>query len=206
MAASVPTTLCIPGESSAVYQLLELNKHKTTLMDIVGLIANGKVATYVPTDDRPEFEVTICGLQQDGAKKRVRALVKRMDDVDDAEDSENEDEADRTWAVSWKRIRCKTKHELTTAGEAKAGKKARKPKKPVDPNRPTRPQGPYFRFQAEKIKGIKADGACTHKEAMVKVSAMWKEMSDDDKEPYVTAAKADTEKWKKAIEAYDNKD
>ena len=90
-----------------------------------------------------------------------------------------------------------------------------KKKTAKDPNAPKRAKSAYLYFSAERTPQLKQDDADppnphdkeTEKKVynqwfMKQVGAEWKEMSDDDKEPYIEMNAADKERYAEEMEDY----
>ena len=89
-------------------------------------------------------------------------------------------------------------------------------KKVKDPNAPTKPPTPYILFLwgdktnpellgAGKVNALKSDDPqIVHKDAVAQAAAAWKDMSDEDKAPYVERNAALKTLYTSAMETYNS--
>ena len=96
------------------------------------------------------------------------------------------------------------------------GKRQKREKKVKDPNAPTRPPSSYILFLwgdksnpdvlgTGKVNQLKSEDAeMIHKDAVSKAATAWKEMSDDDKAPYVKRNAQLMELYEKALINYNS--
>lgn len=81
------------------------------------------------------------------------------------------------------------------------------PKKLKDENAPPRPLTPYFAWMKDNRAKIKGENPSISNKELTKVlGAAWKSASDDDKKPYIDAARVAMDAWKTKMAAYKQTD
>jgi hypothetical protein len=96
-----------------------------------------------------------------------------------------------------------TRGKKVGVSKKKAITKKGKGKKEKDPNMPKRPKTGYIFFSAEERVKVKEDNPSLGFGDITKqVSAKWKEMTDDDKEPYLKLAQQDKERYEKEMSKF----
>ena len=89
----------------------------------------------------------------------------------------------------------------TSAGASKTPKKGKAKK---DPNAPKKPMTAYFHFNSEmRPKVKKEDPDLSFGDVGKKIGAMFRELSEEDKEKYEKLAEKDKKRYKKEMEAYE---
>lgn len=85
---------------------------------------------------------------------------------------------------------------------------AAKGKKEKDPNKPKRPTSSYFYYVARQRQELQKQGKKVTRVAewTKEVSAKWRELSDEDKVPFIKMAKKDKERYDGAMAIYKGKD
>lgn len=181
--------LIIPGsEGVAVYQQIPVNPYGVTALDIIGRLNTG--AHIIPPKESGEpTEARLLGITRDSDKKgRVRIEVELPDG--------------KAAKVSWKRISLSGPKPRSAAPKNKASESGARKKKraPRDPNMPRRPVSSFFRYSQEQMPALKQQ--MPYKEAREKVSAQWSALTDEERAPYVEAAKADMAKHTEAMKQW----
>ena len=106
--------------------------------------------------------------------------------------------------------------EVNTGKTGKRQNKVKREKKVKDPNAPTRPPSSYILYlwgdktdtdalgngKVNELKGADAD--MIHKDAVSQAAAVWKEMSVEDKAPYVERNAELKEVYEKAMVTYNS--
>ncbi|KAJ1447357.1 high mobility group box domain-containing protein, partial [Pelagophyceae sp. CCMP2097] len=76
-------------------------------------------------------------------------------------------------------------------------------KKPKDPNAPKGPKSSYIHFSMAKRPEVLAeDSSLTMGDISKKIGALWKELSEEEKAPYIEAAKVEKDAYTVALAAY----
>jgi len=93
-------------------------------------------------------------------------------------------------------------------GRPKGSTNGAKRKLAKDPNKPKRPTSAYFYFVADKREEHKKAGRKITKVAewTKEVSAIWREITDEDKEPFAIMAAKDKARYDEEMAAYKGKD
>lgn len=82
--------------------------------------------------------------------------------------------------------------------------KKKKKRKTKDPDAPKRPLGPYFYYFKENNSRIKQEHPeFIQKEVVAKIAADWKNLTDEQKQPFVEQSKEDKLRYLREKEAYD---
>ena len=117
--------------------------------------------------------------------------------------------------LNFSRLEIMSDDELTKTS-TKTNKRQKRVKKVKDPNAPTKPPTPYILFLwgdktnpellgAGKVNALKSDDPeIVHKDAVAQAAAAWKEMSDEDKTPYVERNAALKTLYTSAMETYNS--
>jgi len=91
----------------------------------------------------------------------------------------------------------------TTKITKKGGKKKKKDKKEKDPNQPKRAKNPFMIYSAEKRSSFKDDNPdAKPTEIVTMLGTAWKELSDDEKEPYQEKAAKEKERYNTEMKAW----
>jgi len=86
------------------------------------------------------------------------------------------------------------------------GQQKKKKKKVKDPNAPKRPISAYFFFAADKRPEIRAKyPGCTVTEVASKIGAKWRDLDDEDKQPYEEQAAKDKDRYLRECTAYNKR-
>lgn len=84
--------------------------------------------------------------------------------------------------------------------------KKKKKRKTKDPDAPKRPLGPYFYyFKANNSKVKQEHPEFIQKEVVSKIAQDWKELSDEQKQPFVEQSNEDKQRYIREKEAYDER-
>jgi len=112
------------------------------------------------------------------------------------EEEEEEADEEESEKKSKKRKKpAKTKGKAAKKGK-KEGKKERKPRKKKDPNAPKRPKSAWMYFGEEMRPKIKVEHpGVQQKEILQLLGEKWKELTDEEKEPYQKKAKKDKNRY-----------
>jgi len=95
-----------------------------------------------------------------------------------------------------------TSSESSSSAE-KGGKKKRKTRKNKDPNKPKRPINSFLAYSRKIRPGVKTDNPDkSNQEIGQIVGAMWKKITDEEKEPFVAEAEKDKERYEEAMKVY----
>ncbi|KAJ1447138.1 hypothetical protein M885DRAFT_543858 [Pelagophyceae sp. CCMP2097] len=130
-------------------------------------------------------------------KKRSR------DDDDESEEEEEEEEEKPKKKAAAKKPAAKKRARGSDDDEpsGKKGKPVKKKKK--DPNAPKGPKSSYILFSMAKRPEVLAeDSSLGMGDISKKIGAMWKELSEDKKNPYIDAAKKEKDAYAIVLKAY----
>lgn len=182
-------TLIIPGTTD-VYQRVPRNKWGATPLDIMAQLNSG--GEYADPDNKLQA-ATLLAIMRDPKKNRIRVTV----ELPGGEKTE----------VSWKRVKPASLSSAAGMAQDAATKKTnasagKKTKVPRDPTMPKRPLSSYLRYQKKHYAILKGEQGMPHKEAMAKISAMWKDASDEDKAVFAEAASKDMAAWSEKMKAW----
>jgi len=117
--------------------------------------------------------------------------------------------------LNFERLELISDDELTKTN-TKTNKRQNRVKKVKDPNAPTKPPTPYILFLwgdktnpellgTGKVNALKSDDPqMVHKDAVAQAAAAWKDMSDEDKNPYIERNAALKTLYTTAMESYNS--
>ena len=117
--------------------------------------------------------------------------------------------------LNFSRLELMSDDELTKTS-TKTNKRQKRMKKVKDPNAPTKPPTPYILFLwgdktnpellgTGKVYALKSDDPqMVHKDAVAQAAAAWKDMSDEDKNPYIERNAALKTLYTTAMESYNS--
>lgn len=84
--------------------------------------------------------------------------------------------------------------------------KKKKKRKTKDPDAPKRPLGPYFYYFKDNNARIKEEHPeLIQKQVVAKIAQDWKDLTDEQKQPYVEKSKEDKMRYIREKEVYDEK-
>jgi len=89
-----------------------------------------------------------------------------------------------------------------SSSNSSSEERPKKKKAKKDPNAPKRPKNGFMFFSDAKRADVTKDHGLKGKDAASKLGAMWKEMSDKEKEPYTKKAAEDKTRYEKDMEKY----
>lgn len=94
-------------------------------------------------------------------------------------------------------------NKASKASKASKAKKTKKKRKKKDPNAPKRNKNGYMFFTAEKRGAVtKANPTFKIGDIAKHIGALWRGMTDEEKEPYSTMASQDKIRYTKALKEY----
>lgn len=97
-------------------------------------------------------------------------------------------------------------HSKHSPNENAKEKKKRKPRKIKDPDAPKRPLGGYFFYFKEHNARIREENPEFIQKAIVaKIAKDWKQLSEEEKQPYIEKSNEDKLRYMREKEAYDRK-
>lgn len=89
---------------------------------------------------------------------------------------------------------------------AKKDKKEKRKRAKKDKNAPKKAISAYFFYIQERREQLKKENPkLDNKEIIVKMGAEWRELSDEQKKPYIDKAEADKKRYEEEKKEYDNK-
>ena len=153
----------------------------------------------------------------DQAKRWTNDMVAQiMSDDFDADEDSFRNLFQETLNFSRLEVMSETSTEVS-AGKG-AAKRVKRVKRVKDPNAPTRPSSSYILYLwgdkthrgpdilgTGKVNALKSeDSEMVHKDAVSQAAAAWKELSEEDKTPYVERNAALRTVYEKAMETYNS--